>query len=78
MEIVLRYTNTFCAKTPVETNSIWPQVAGSITLSAALIQFCLSAPLDASLSVSSIIYLLPSIILSSPPLCVFRLTKRGH
>lgn len=54
---------------------MWLQVAGSITLSAALIQFWLSAPVVDSLSVSSIIYLLPSIILSSQSLCVFRLTK---
>lgn len=66
---------TFCAKTPRQRNPIWPQVAGSITSSVALIEFCLSAPLVNSLSVSSIIYILLSIILSSPCRCVFGLTK---
>lgn len=55
--------------------NILPQVAGSITLSVSLKQFWLSAPSVDSVSVSSIIHLLPSIILSSPWFCVFRLTK---
>lgn len=68
--MVLKRKRTFCARTPKEMNGVRLQVTSTIMLFVDQIQFCLSAPLVESSSVSSIINLMPSIILSSPNLCV--------